>query len=195
MATTSNATGATTTGATTATGATSTTSSASTGTGGGAPPGPNPPAGDTACGSGTFTQADAHAACVNIGFSPKNCDAVTITGGKWQAWCDASMMKVYVWAEFDGALQTDGSGCIPEFAVGTELTSPGGAALAGQPHPAGTGMVSSNVSYEYQVVLGAPAPSGTGLFGGSVRIGTGQGGLCAFNDPNSEVVVGFNMTW
>lgn len=75
--------------------------------------GPQPPAGSTLCGSGTFTQAQALTACQapsvvldTMNPTERHCDAVTITGGSWQAWCSTG--PVYVWAELEG-LETTGA--------------------------------------------------------------------------------------
>lgn len=73
--------------------------------------GPQPPSGSTPCGSGTFTQAQAFAACQTpsvaldtMNPTERHCDAVTITGGSWQAWCSSG--PVYVWAELEGVTST-----------------------------------------------------------------------------------------
>ncbi len=77
---------------------------------GGAALGPNPPAGASLCGDGTFTAADAANTCalVSSGAPPndyeRHCNAVTMAGGEWQAWC--SPAGVYLWARFESVVAT-----------------------------------------------------------------------------------------
>jgi hypothetical protein len=86
--------------------------SGSGGAGGDDGGGPSPPAGSTPCGDGTFTQADALSTCSSKIIGPtgaeyeQHCDAVSIAGGRWEAWC--SPTGAYVWTAFDG-MQATGS--------------------------------------------------------------------------------------
>lgn len=73
----------------------------------------HPPAGYTLCGHGTFTSAQAAMGCMTpslalddmplpdggFGSTPRDCSALTTSGGAWEAWCMGP--NVYLWARFD----------------------------------------------------------------------------------------------
>lgn len=79
---------------------------------------PQPPAGARRCGGGALTATDFATTCMapssiadrvllpdgGMGMTERRCGAVSITGGRWEAWCGAS--EVYVWAIFEGLRAT-----------------------------------------------------------------------------------------
>ncbi len=82
------------------------------------PRAPNPPAGARRCGEGAITGAEFMSACMSpssivdrtllpdggMGSIERRCGAVTVSGGRWEAWCGAA--EVYVWARFEGVRAT-----------------------------------------------------------------------------------------
>lgn len=78
---------------------------------------PQPPVGAKPCGSGTFTQQQATVECQsgatwfgsNGVVQPAPCGAVTMTAGRWEAYCTDD--TTYVWAKFEGVAVTAGGGC------------------------------------------------------------------------------------
>ena len=148
------------------------------------------------CGSGTFTQDDAHAACMNVGSGPKDCEAITIGSGNWQAWCEPAKMNIYFWAEIDGVEQTAPGGCIPWFLGGAYQIPGAGVGSAGTPHQVQFPEVSPNVSYEYMVHFSVPTASGSGILASSALIAVVESGsICTFPVPNAVKVSGFNVAW
>ena len=81
---------------------------------------PHPPPGATMCGHGAITSGDFASGCMSPswvldmtlqpdgGFAstPRNCGALAIGSGQWEAWCTSS--QTYVWARFD-QLQNQGT--------------------------------------------------------------------------------------
>lgn len=70
-------------------------------------PRPKPPAGSAICGRGSFTQAQARAACAKpsttLEWSPvkaRSCSEVSLSGGSWEAWCRPDG-NPYVYVRFD----------------------------------------------------------------------------------------------
>jgi hypothetical protein len=151
---------------------------------------PRPPAGFSPCGSGSFTQAEAHTACTTFAETPKLCDAVTIGGGTWQSWCEPTKTKVYFWAQLTGATQPP-TGCAPKFRFGGYNLSPGGAGGWGTVREDGTTVSLDGVlQIQYQT-------SGVGALAASAQLATPIAGssLCTYNDPNAPIVLAFNVTW
>ncbi len=82
------------------------------------PRAPQPPAGARRCGEGTLDATEFSTACMapstlvdavrlpdgGTGMTERRCDAASITGGRWEAWCGAA--EVYVWARFEGLRAT-----------------------------------------------------------------------------------------
>jgi len=82
------------------------------------PRAPSPPAGARRCGEGAITAAEYTMACMSpssvvdrtllpdggMGSIGRQCGAVTVSGGRWEAWCGAE--QVYVWARFEGVRAT-----------------------------------------------------------------------------------------
>ncbi|MFO0604400.1 MAG: hypothetical protein U0324_14550 [Polyangiales bacterium] len=82
------------------------------------PRAPSPPAGARRCGEGAITAAEFMTSCMSpssvvdrtllpdggMGSIERQCGAVTVSGGRWEAWCGAE--QVYVWARFEGVRAT-----------------------------------------------------------------------------------------
>jgi hypothetical protein len=182
---------------TTSVGSTSSTASAATtsaGAGGGTGAhASNPPPGTSLCGSASFTQAEAAAACaVPATFStlyPDACGTFTTSGGRWEAWCAPSGLA-YFWIELDGAV-VDASPCagVGETADRFELES-NGSGDGPNPFPTVSTNIDStaaDVGYGYQVPFAYP--TGTG------RMWVGESVQCADLSSHLGRIAGAAFTW
>ncbi|HEX7603275.1 MAG TPA: hypothetical protein VF316_16770 [Polyangiaceae bacterium] len=156
-----------------------------------------PPAGWAMCGTGAITEADALAACNEIGASPKNCDTVTVSGGKWTVWCDPGK-AIYVWATIDGLSQTTATSCAGSVPFVDHVSSAfdisgGGVGGGGTVfQPTTPPPRSSSAEYELQRPTTATSGQGTLVIGARLAVGVG----CALtNDPTGNLVTGFHIQW
>jgi hypothetical protein len=159
---------------------------------------PNPPAGSTLCGSGTFGQSEAVAACQASalgGFGTTlDCGAVMMTTGTWQAWCTTT--EVYMWAEFEG-LSTSTATCPtyfldPQYAYGEtggDTGNAGGNGYVGYPSGEITGLMPTSAA------IWVTLPSATIPGTGSLYVGGGIDPTCKVDAHTQLLLLGVTLTW
>jgi hypothetical protein len=136
--------------------------------------------------------------------TPRRCDAVTVTGGAWEAWCSAA--GAYIWARFDGLTVTGAfAGCMNVSDLNL-LQGANHASAANGGHGGGTsehGVPSYFFSKTMSttVVIDAMLPAEYGQGGtGHLFLGAGLALTCGGPDggfaPGPETIVsGVSMTW
>lgn len=160
---------------------------------------PMPPPGATECSAGTFTAADAVAACQmppTIGelhpSYPAQCGLASTAGGAFSLWCDASG-PVYLWVRYDQVAFDSGCTFLPALEFGHLELQSGPSGLSTTPYEA---MPSASASLDWM-------PRDVGwhfeIFSFSGASGTGHLWLsgtayCGGNDVWATVV-GLAFAW
>jgi len=160
------------------------------------------PPGYSLCGNGTFKPSDFIAGCsvasssIDIQMLDRDCDAATVTGGQWEAWCGTKATDApYVRVEYDGLSATGKypgcmgftemsvvSGWIDANGGGSGMTAPGVPAMFDVGMPVNDALQSLGNTQ--------PATSGTG----NVFLIAGLPGACSELGPQA-VIGGVAVSW